>query len=76
MLYHIKKAFNLTPSDKNPAWNPEVGRVINEMSAKRLQDWMDEVKKSRSTEILIGGNVDVKNLYLSPTIVVNPPEDS
>mmetsp|Transcript_15891 Transcript_15891/g.24478 ORF Transcript_15891/g.24478 Transcript_15891/m.24478 type:complete len:231 (-) Transcript_15891:72-764(-) len=46
------------------------------MHAERLQSYLDDIKNAPKTQVLMGGKVDIDNLYLSPTVVMNPPLDS
>lgn len=55
--------------------SPDFGRIINGDHHERLNELLDEVDGHESCEIY-GGGSDANNLYLAPTIVVDPPRDS
>lgn len=46
------------------------GRIINERHTKRLQGYLE------GQNIVVGGDIDVEQKYISPTIVVNPSLES
>ncbi|UXF01584.1 hypothetical protein IB67_08655 [Fervidobacterium riparium] len=57
---------------ENPKDSRFYGRIINEKHIQRLSKLLSEFKDG----IVLGGEVDENNKYISPTIVLNPPFDS
>jgi aldehyde dehydrogenase (NAD+) len=49
----------------------DYGRIVNLRNLKRLEGYL---KESKGT-IVIGGESDEKELYMSPTVVINPSDD-
>lgn len=50
--------------------SPDYGRVINQRHLSRLHSFLEGI------EVYAGGEMDAAELYLSPTLVLNPPLDS
>ena len=50
--------------------SPDFGRIVNAQHHQRLTDLID------GGEVAFGGDNDSDELYLSPTIIVDPPTDS
>ncbi|OEL19067.1 Aldehyde dehydrogenase family 3 member F1, partial [Dichanthelium oligosanthes] len=51
-----------------------MARIVNERHFERLSNLLKD--KSVAPSILHGGSMDAKNLYIEPTILLNPPLDS
>ena len=54
----------------NPQASPDFARIINRRQFDRLQKLLSEV------EIVLGGETDADDLYISPTLVKDPAVDS
>lgn len=52
--------------------SPSYGRIVNEKQAKRLADIID---KDRD-KVIFGGEYDVKDRYISPTLIDNADDNS
>ena len=50
--------------------NKDLGRIINSRHATRLASYLD------GQNVVFGGNIDIENKYVQPTIVVNPSAES
>lgn len=61
----ITKMFGDEPKQSN-----SYGRIVNERHAERISQYLTDI------DIAVGGEYDIKNRYIAPTIVVNPPLDS
>lgn len=57
---------------EDPQKSPDYGRVISDRHVKRLQS----ILESHEKDIYWGGKVDVKDRYISPTIIRNVKPDS
>jgi len=55
---------------ENPQNSKDYARIINETHFNRLTSYL------KDTEIVYGGNFDVSQKYISPTIILNPNLDS
>ncbi len=55
---------------QEPKASQSYGRIINQRHAKRISSYLSHI------DITVGGEFDLENRYISPTIVVNPPLDS
>ncbi len=67
------KAANLVVGDQlDPA--TEVGPLISEKEADRVEEWVDEAK-AKGGEVLCGG-IRISASCYSPTVVLNPPKDA
>lgn len=53
-----------------PKASKSYGRIVNERHAKRISDYLS------CLEVEVGGEFDLENRYIAPTIVINPPLDS
>ncbi len=54
----------------DPKESPDYARIINEKNTLRLQRMLD------NTKVVEGGEVDLKEKYIAPSIVDNPQRDS
>lgn len=54
----------------DPKLSPDYGRIINQRHLKRVQSYLD------GTNVYHGGEVDLEQLYFSPTLVLDPPLES
>lgn len=54
----------------NPQENRFYSRIICEKHFERLSSYLDE------NNIVYGGKIDRNNLYIEPTLILNPPENS
>ena len=52
---------------KNPKESPDYGRIVNERHANRLQKMIEENRE----KLLAGGDVDLKECYVAPTLFKN-----
>mmetsp|Transcript_14835 Transcript_14835/g.27449 ORF Transcript_14835/g.27449 Transcript_14835/m.27449 type:complete len:517 (+) Transcript_14835:50-1600(+) len=50
----------------------DFGRIINEAHARRLQSYLENHQGS----VVFGGQVNIQDKYVSPTVVLNPSLDS
>ena len=55
---------------KDPKQSKSYGRIINTRHAQRIAQYLTDI------DVEIGGEVDIENKYIAPTIVLNPPLDS
>jgi acyl-CoA reductase-like NAD-dependent aldehyde dehydrogenase len=58
MSYYIREFYSI-----NPKQSPDYGRIINQKHLERLSNLLNEGK------IIIGGEIDKKDLYIAPTII-------
>ncbi len=65
----LKNEIRKTYGD-DPQKSPDYGRIINQNHWQRL------VNLTKQAEIALGGNFDASDLYLSPTLLLNPQENS
>ncbi|XP_044505234.1 aldehyde dehydrogenase family 3 member F1-like [Mangifera indica] len=65
----IKKMFGENPKDGN-----SIARIINKQHFLRLKDLISDPAIKDS--IVVGGSMDEDNLFIEPTILVNPPLDA
>ncbi len=66
----LLKAEIIRAYGSNPQKSPDYGRIINQNHWQRL------VHLATQAEIVYGGVSDVSDLYLSPTLLVNPKNES
>jgi aldehyde dehydrogenase (NAD+) len=55
---------------EDPQKSHDFGRIINYVNFERLENLL------KDKEILLGGTMDRQDLYISPTLVLNPPIES
>ncbi|XP_072069182.1 aldehyde dehydrogenase family 3 member F1 isoform X4 [Arachis hypogaea] len=69
MKLWIKKMFGENPKDSNT-----IARIVNKQHLSRLKNLLadPEIKKS----VVYGGSMDERNLFIEPTILLNPPLES
>ncbi|KAL1361825.1 hypothetical protein HN51_010142 [Arachis hypogaea] len=69
MKLWIKKMFGENPKDSNT-----IARIVNKQHLSRLKNLLadPEIKKS----VVYGGYMDERNLFIEPTILLNPPLES
>ena len=65
----IKKQITFMFSN-TPKTSKSYGRIINERHTERLSNSLNDV------DVAYGGEVDISERYIAPTIVVNPPLNS
>jgi len=65
LKYQIKKMFG-----EDPKASKCYGRVVNQRHSQRIASYLN------TGEIVCGGEVDLENNYIAPTIVINPELDS
>jgi aldehyde dehydrogenase (NAD+) len=58
---------------KDPQKSKDFSRIINEYHVLRLASILEKTPKN---DIVLGGTVDLKDHYVSPTIIVNVTGDS
>ncbi|CAM6084451.1 unnamed protein product [Calypogeia fissa] len=58
----------------DPSTCPDIGRVVNSMHFKRLCGLLNH--ESTVEKVVHGGQVNEKELYIAPTLVLDPPMDS
>lgn len=66
----IKKSYGEDASTSN-----SYGRIVNQKHFERLTDYLKDAR-ARQIEILHGGATKENELYIEPTLVLNPNEDS
>lgn len=54
----------------DPKQSKSYGRIVNTRHAQRISQYLTDI------DVEIGGDVDIENKYIAPTIVLNPPLDS
>ena len=54
----------------DPKQSKSYGRIVNTRHAQRIAQYLTDI------DVEIGGDVDIENKYIAPTIVLNPPLDS
>lgn len=54
---------------KDPKQSKSYGRIVNIRHTERISQYIADI------EVDVGGDVDIENKYIAPTIVVNPPLD-
>ncbi|XP_057456193.1 aldehyde dehydrogenase family 3 member F1-like [Lotus japonicus] len=69
MKVWIKKMFGEVPQHSN-----SIARIVNEKHFFRLKNLLTDQKVLKS--VVYGGSVDEENLFIEPTILVNPPLDA
>lgn len=69
MKVMIKKMFGENPRETNT-----VARIVNEQHFLRLKNLLSDSAVQNS--IVYGGSMDEKNLFVEPTILVDPPLDA
>ena len=55
---------------KDPKQSKSYGRIVNTRHAQRIAQYLTDI------DVETGGEVDIENKYIAPTIVLNPPLDS
>jgi len=55
---------------KNPKESKSYGRIINTRHAERISRYLTDL------DVEVGGEFDIDDRYIAPTIVLNPPIDS
>lgn len=76
--FHMKDQYGIDQS--KPAtlkYNEEVGKIVASMHLDRVERIIKEVEGKPQAEIVIGGSkyIDKDNLWVCPTVVLNPPMD-
>ncbi|XP_004507095.1 aldehyde dehydrogenase family 3 member F1-like [Cicer arietinum] len=69
MKMWIKKMFG-----DNPKHSKSIARIVNKQHLFRLKNLLTDKKVQKS--VVCGGSVDEENLFVEPTILVNPPLDA
>lgn len=69
MKVWIKKMFG-----ENPQNSKTIARIVNKHHFSRLKNLLDD--KSVRESVVYGGSMDQKNLFIEPTILVDPPLDA
>ncbi|XP_073267230.1 aldehyde dehydrogenase family 3 member F1 isoform X2 [Populus alba] len=69
MKVMVKKMFGENPRETNT-----VARIVNEQHFLRLKNLLSDSAVQNS--IVYGGSMDEKNLFVEPTILVDPPLDA
>lgn len=54
---------------EDPQQSDDYGRIINSSHLERLSSYLTDV------EVIIGGRVEASDLYLAPTVLLDPPLD-
>ncbi|EGR30464.1 hypothetical protein IMG5_131480 [Ichthyophthirius multifiliis] len=70
-LEMLKKVL-LEMTQNDPKTSPDYCRMINEFHTKRMQNMI----KNHGGKLFYGGEVDVNQKYVQPTIIINPQLDS
>lgn len=60
---------------KDASTSDSYTRIVNRGNAKRLASLIDEVKEKAGDKITYGGDYDIENCYVSPTVILNPDND-
>ena len=60
---------------KNPQQSKDYGRIVNARHHARLMKLLDDAKSS-GAKVAIGGNADVSDRYLAPTLLTDVSADS
>ncbi|WP_143764262.1 aldehyde dehydrogenase family protein [Cognaticolwellia mytili] len=55
---------------KNPKESKSYGRIVNTRHTQRISQYIADIA------VEVGGDVDLEDKYIAPTIVINPPLDS
>ena len=55
---------------KDPKQSKSYGRIVNTRHAQRISQYLTDI------DVETGGEVDIENKYIAPTIALNPPLDS
>ncbi|SEL04044.1 aldehyde dehydrogenase (NAD+) [Colwellia chukchiensis] len=55
---------------QEPKQSKSYGRIVNQRHTKRISDYLAD------QDIAVGGEFDLENRYIAPTIVINPARDS
>ena len=74
-MKHLKSMYGVDPKNKATyKYNPDVGRVINDMTIDRLYKMIDE----SGGKVIVGGieTIDRDQRYICPTIIQQPRLDS
>ncbi len=58
---------------QDPSKSYDYSRIVNEFHTKRLKGYLEE---DHGGKIIVGGQVDVKDRYVAPTIIENPKLNS
>ncbi|WP_303315250.1 aldehyde dehydrogenase [Flavivirga abyssicola] len=61
----ITKRYGVAPKE-----SPDLPRIINKRNALRIADMLED------SQVIFGGDVDVENCYIAPTIIDTPNLDS
>ena len=56
----------------DPKTSPEWPRMINENSAQRVAGMLE----NHGGRLIMGGDVDISDKYISPTVILNPDPQS
>jgi len=65
----LKKAIEAQYS-KDPKTSKAYGRIVNQRHCQRLASYLD------GQSVIYGGQIDMQDRYVSPTLVLNPEHDS
>ncbi|KVI09439.1 Aldehyde dehydrogenase, C-terminal [Cynara cardunculus var. scolymus] len=66
---HIKKSFG-----DNPMGSNNIAKIVNKKHFSRLKDLLNEPNVKNS--IVYGGSLNEENLFIEPTILLDPPLDA
>ncbi|WP_395340426.1 aldehyde dehydrogenase family protein [Ningiella sp. W23] len=64
LKHAIEKQYGKSPKDQE-----EYGRIINQRHCQRLASYLD------GQDVILGGQIDIQEKYISPTLVLNPNEN-
>ncbi|MEM1003381.1 MAG: aldehyde dehydrogenase family protein, partial [Bacteroidota bacterium] len=73
-LEHCKRWLN-TYFSENPETSDSYGRIVNDRHLKRLQSHLEDAK-ARSAKIVVGGELNIDDKFISPTIIDQVDEES
>lgn len=65
----LKKAIEAQYS-KDPKTSKAYGRIVNQRHCQRLASYLD------GQTVIYGGQIDIQDRYVSPTLILNPEPDS
>ena len=58
---------------EDPSKAVDYGRIINKFHTQRLKSYLDE---NHGGKVLLGGQVNIEERYVAPTLIENPGKDS
>lgn len=73
LIRKLEKVYGNSPQKR--FLNKDFGRIITVNRTETIASWMD-MAKTNGAQVVFGGQQDIPNRYIEPTVIINPSLDS